>query len=412
MITNGKNDRRPAGGGRIGTRAGAGTVYLDNAATTFPKPDSVIRAVENAMVTLGGNPGRSSHSLSAAAADAVYSARELIAAFFGSGKPENVIFTPNATAALNLAIKTLVPYPCHILISDIEHNSVLRPVAALAEKGWRYSVYRVGESDEETEENILRLLRRDTRLIAANHSSNICGFSQNAAMIGALCRERGISFVLDASQSAGMREIDMERDGIDALCCPGHKGLYGPAGSGFVLFGDRGGERAASAPTVIEGGSGINSVEPKMPGVLPERFEAGTVSVPCIMGLKQGIKEVAARGIPAIAEEENRLRRRIERGLAATEGVRVYRPDLDSGPIALFNIAGLSSEDAAAELDRRGVCVRAGLHCAPLAHRKLGTGGDGAVRASVGMFSSAAAADALIGAVREIAAQHREDAEP
>jgi len=364
-------------------------IYFDNAATSFPKPAAVVEEMTRCMRCYCGNPGRSSHKLSLAAAEKIYECRTVLASLFGSTHPENVIFTPNDTYALNIAIKAVARRGDHFLISNAEHNSVIRPLCALGKNGVSYSVFDAFESDPEKLTAKLRAkILPNTRAVICTHASNICPLELPIEKIGALCREKNILFIVDAAQSAGTRNIDIQRMGIDALCAPGHKSLYGPQGSGFVIFSDRFAGRASSLRTFAEGGNGINSLEAYMPDILPERFEAGTLSTPCIAGLCEGAKLIAQKGCGGIFEHETMLYRQLFEMLINTPKITVYAKELPPGSILLFNAEGLSSSRLAERLSDSGICVRSGFHCSPLAHKRLGTGENGAVRVSFGMYNN------------------------
>lgn len=411
-------------------------LYFDNAATSWPKPRAVAAEVYNCLNGYFGNPGRGAHFMSMASAQKIYDCRCAVAELFGSACPENVVMTYNDTHALNIAIKALAVPGCHIIISNIEHNSVLRPVASLKKLGISYSVYDATLPDEKLIEHIRSLIRDETCLIISNHASNICPLCQPIEKIGALCRRvnasRGyydtlgdsrkeqsntvyrkamhsgekrksfpIYFIVDAAQTAGNRKIDIEKCNIDALCAPGHKGLYGPPGSGFVLFGSRAAEKSDRLKTIIEGGSGLASLDIEMPETLPERFEAGSAAFPSVAGLHEGIKFVKKRGEEAIGEHELFLGRHLSEMLQQLNGIKVYLPER-YGSIVLFNANGIPSEEMAARLGEKRICVRAGLHCAPLAHRMLGTENGGAVRASIGAFNTKEEVDSFVMAVKDI----------
>lgn len=361
-------------------------IYFDNAATTYPKPEAVLSEIIHVMKHSGGNPGRGSHRLSLAAANKVYECRAAVAAHF-SGSPENVVFTYNTTYALNIAIKAFTRRSSHVLISDIEHNSVYRPVWALSRRGVSFDIFNASCDGDAVIESIRSKIRPNTQLLCASLASNVCGIRLPFEKIGALCRSRGIIFVADAAQCAGNCRIDIEAAGIDALCAPAHKGLYGPQGCGFAIFSERQSGNAAKLETFAEGGSGLNSLDRFMPSMLPERFEAGTLGTPAIAGLRAGIGFVESIGTEKIYEHENMLYRRAREMLGSLSNVTIYAPEADSGGILLFNIAGKPSTEVAEALDKSGICVRAGLHCSPLAHAKLKTGENGAVRLSFGVYN-------------------------
>lgn len=373
-------------------------IYLDNAATTFPKPEAVRRAVRRCIGEWCGNPGRSGHRLSVAAAAAIYACREAIADLFG-GEPENVVFTLNATYALNLAVRVFSRPGGEILISGLEHNAVLRPVAA--RRDCSYAVFDGIGGDEAVLQSLRGRMTARTSLVVCSHVSNVCGITLPVERIGALCRERGIRFVIDASQSAGIRPLDLRRCQADAICAPGHKGLYGIQGSGFLLFSRENGERAAYLPEFISGGTGVSSLQLTMPEALPERYEAGTLPTPAVAGLRAGIAEIRRLGVAGIGERERALGEELKEKLLNIPGITVYAAERQGGTV-LFNLDGIPSERVAEQLDARGFCLRGGFHCSPLAHRALGTGENGAVRASFSIFSRRREISALASALSSI----------
>ncbi len=363
-------------------------IYFDNAATTFPKPAEVISEVTSVMRYRCGNPGRSSHKIALAASDVIYECREKLAGMFG-GKPENLIFTQNATHALNMGIKTALHRGDHVLISDTEHNSVIRPVATLAQRGLiTYDIYTAFEDGEQQLREIRSKLRPKTSMVCACHHSNICNFILPIRDIGAFCRRKGIMFLVDASQSAGTLPINMEKDNIDLLCAPGHKGLYGPPGTGFVIYGSRFDDPENLPDTFTEGGNGIRSTERSMPDFLPERLEAGTLAVPAIAGLSKGADFILSFPQSKLYQQECDLCARMRSELKTLDRICIHGSG--DGSILLFSVSGCDSEVFASALDEYGICVRAGLHCSPLAHRKLGTPPDGAIRVSFGAFNTEA----------------------
>lgn len=361
-------------------------IYFDNAATTFPKPAAVIREMTKCMKEYCGNPGRSSHKLALAAAEAIYDVRCEIAEFFGISKPENVVFTQNATQALNLAIAGIACRGDHFIISNLEHNSVLRPVANLcALRGMTYDTVDATRDDESLIQEIERCIRPDTRAVVMTHASNICPRILPVKEIGALCKRYGILYVVDAAQSAGIYDIHMMHDGVSVLCAPGHKGLYGPQGSGFAAFADDFDfERFRCS---LYGGNGKNSNDTDMGHEPPDSYEAGTVATPCIVGLGAGLRYVAATGRDKIEQHENSLMQYGRNLLKDHKRVTVYLPEAQRGSILLLGFDGVSPSEVAEKLGEAGVCTRAGLHCAPTAHRALHTGGD-ALRVSFSAFNT------------------------
>ena len=379
----------------------AGMVYLDNAATTFPKPQSVCRAVYSFMKHSAANPGRSGHKMSMAAAKEVYSCRCAAAEMFGAPGPECVAFTLNATHAINFALKGALAGG-HVVTSCLEHNAVMRPLAAMAASGGiSYDEAAVDLADDgATVDSFIKLIRPDTVMIACTHASNLCGRILPIARLGALCRDRNIKFLVDASQSAGMLPIDLSKMHIDYLCMPGHKSLYGPMGTGMLITSG-----GAQLATLIEGGTGSASSSLAQPDFMPDRFESGTINAPGIAGLRAGMNFVRSHTQANIFAQEIQLALSLYDGLANIQDVKLYTPRPAEGyvPVVSFNIGDMSSVRAASELDRMGVCLRGGLHCAPEAHSFFGTLSQGMVRASIGAFNTREDISYLLNAVSKLA---------
>ncbi len=377
-------------------------IYFDNAATTFPKPASVYAEVTRCIRSWCGNPGRGSHALSRIAAEKIYECREEAASLLGLDAPEQVIFTLNTTAALNTAIKGLFHHGDHVLISDMEHNAVLRPVHKLAQEGKiTYDIFPTytGNGKIPTAQEICHAIAcritPQTKGVICAHASNICSASLPLREIGALCHEKGLLFIVDAAQSAGHLPIHMGQMHIDALCVPGHKGLYGIQGSGMLLLSP-----GQLLDTLTEGGNGVRSLDPTMPDFAPERYESGTLPTPAIAGLCEGIRFVRRVGIETIAKQEERLYGRLRELLLNTQGVKVYAPQF-VGSTLLFSVDGMPSDAVGRGLDARGFCVRCGFHCSALGHRTLGTPDSGAIRVSFGYFNRPTQVDAFYRALRE-----------
>lgn len=377
-------------------------IYLDNAATSFPKPKAVALEQLRCMQEYCGNPGRGSHRLAMEAAEKIFECRVEAAALFGLKASENVIFTMNTTMALNMAIKGLLHAGDHVLISDMEHNAVFRPIYKLAHRNFiSYDVFPTEVlSEDSTPQSICSgielLIKPQTRMLICAHASNICSAVLPLKEIGALCKRYGILFVVDAAQSAGHIPIDMSRMQIDALCVPGHKGLLGPQGSGMLLLGE-----GTDADTLIEGGSGFNSLEGSMPEDAPERYEAGTLPTPAIAGLCEGIRTVKRLGVENIGTYLREWNGNLANRLLDVPGVRLYAPR-HRGSVLLFSVENCSADSMGRELDRRGFCVRTGYHCSALGHATLQTPLGGAIRVSPGIYNTGAHADAFADAVREI----------
>lgn len=364
-------------------------IYLDNAATTFPKPRSVLSAVADCIRNIGGNPGRGAHALSLKAAEAVYDARCTVADFLGVNDPSKIVFTPNATFALNLAIRCRVKLGDHILLSDREHNAVLRPVAFLKEnKIADYSVYS-GTGDVLSD--IKRKETEATAILICNPVSNVTGERLPIKEIAAYAKARGFYLIVDGSQWIGHGRPDKTVVGLaDAIAAPGHKGLYGIQGSGFLYLKSPDG----NAPFLL-GGSGSRSAEASMPSDLPDRYEAGTLATPAIVSLAAGIRFLNDFGLDRIEEREASLVAYARERLENCPGFTVCG-DPVGGAVLSFRVDGTPPEETARLLDRAGIAVRAGLHCAPLVHRAIGTFPEGTVRLGFGAFNTEKDVDRLL----------------
>lgn len=355
-------------------------VYFDQAATSYPKPERVIRAVSEALLQ-GGNPGHGGHRLAMEGAERLYRARETAARFF-KAEPEQVVFTPSCTVALNMAIKGIMAGGGHLLISDSDHNASLRPASALVWAGkCRAEAFLVVEGNpEKTLSGLRAKIRPDTRAVVCTHASNVTGNVLPVEGIRALCKEKGILFILDAAQTAGLLPVRAEM--ADVLCIPGHKGLLGPMGTGMMIVG-----KGIFLPTILEGGTGTASLEPGMPEESPERFEPGTVNFPGIMGLAAGIEEVEKRGMEAVYRQELETAALFYRGAREIPGVRLHSlPPVygKSVPTVSFTIGDAGSAETSERLSQEGFMLRGGYHCAGLIHRRLKTERTGTVRFSCG----------------------------
>ncbi len=377
-------------------------IYLDNAATSFPKPPEVIEEMSRCMREYCGNPGRGSHRLAFAAAEKIYDCRSALCDLFSAESPENVIFCQNATHALNIAILSLARDGAHFICSDMEHNSVRRPLEYLArERGCSYSVFDShvldpNRSAQKICRSISSLIRPETVAVISTACPNICSARMPLDEIGDLCRRSIIFFIVDGAQGAGHYEINMKRSNISALALPGHKGLLGPQGSGALILS----KDFPSHPLTF-GGSGSASLEADMPRELPERLEAGTLSTPAIAGLEAGIKALERIGGAKIAKHEEMLYNKTLRLLSEIRGLRVYAPQY-AGSVISFNIDGIPSDRVANLLTERDICVRGGFHCNPMAHKVLGSDRGGSVRVSFSPFNTADDVLALADAVRDI----------
>lgn len=358
-------------------------IYLDNAATTGKKPPEVIKAVSYALEKYSANPGRSGHSPSVKTAEAVYRVREKIAEFFGSTGPEKVCFTLNCTHSINCVLKGVLRKGDHVVVSSLEHNAVMRPLKKI---GVSYDVANVSLSDDnQTVENIAKKIKSNTKLVLCTGASNVLGKILPIKSIGALCRKRGVLFAVDGAQTAGVLPINMREMNIDYLCIAPHKGLYAPMGVGILIC-----EKWMPA-TLIEGGTGTNSIEMHQPDELPERMESGTLNVPAIMGIGAGIEYVKKIGIKRIYSSEMQLISKLYNELKKLSGIKLYTAEpLQYGyaPVLSFNCGDMPSTDVADILSQNGIAVRGGLHCAPTAHGQIGTLSQGTVRVSVATFNT------------------------
>ncbi len=375
-------------------------IYMDNSATSYPKPQRVIDGVMGVFEKYFANPGRSSHRAALDTAFKIYESRERVADFINTA-PENIIFTYNATHALNIAISGVVKDGDTVATSVFEHNSVLRPLYRKeAENRAKICFLKIDTKDTSvTTSNFESMLQSDDKpnVLVLTHTSNVTGLKMPVAKLGALCREHGVHFILDASQGLGTSRIDMERDGVDILCTSGHKGLMGITGSGFMAISKS--FKGAVSPLLL-GGTGIFTFDRGMPDSLPERLEAGTPGVAGAVSIGKGIEYINEVGSEELRLSSRKNRTRLTEGLSVIKNVMLICPEADSDSIALFNVGNISSEKLAEYLDGYGIACRGGYHCSPLAHKFLGT--DGAVRLSVSAFNTEDECDDVLLAIKEI----------
>ena len=382
-------------------------IYFDNAASSWPKPESVVRRAREWFGENGANPGRSSHRPGASAASAVREARERVSRLLGVPDPDRLAFAPGATHALNQAMWGLLEPGDHVVTTVLEHNSVLRPLTALEEE--RDVEVTAVEPDARgivTPDAVADALRPETRLVAVTHASNVLGGVQPLrAIVLEVRRHAGedVRILVDAAQTAGVVPIDVEAWDVDLLAVAGHKGLFGLQGTGGLYV-----KSGLQLRPLVSGGTGSRSHEARMPEEMPDRLEAGTMNTPGLVALSEGVRWLLERGVDTIREREERLHGRVLTGLRETDGVTVYNP-LDapaSTAVALFNIGQGDPEEAAFLYDRRhGLALRAGVHCAPWAHRWLGTldrEPQGALRASPGFFTTDQDVDRFLDATGEL----------
>ena len=377
-------------------------IYLDNAATSLRRPEGVVRAVSEALCSLG-NVGRGVSESALSAARVVYAAREKLCAFFGGADPSRVCFTQNSTEALNTAIFGLLRPGDHVISTDLEHNSVLRPLYRLEQEGVEVTFLRADARGCIDYADLPRALRPNTRAIVCTHASNLTGNALDASRIGAFAREHGLLFILDASQTAGSFDLNAQRDGVSVLCFTGHKGLFGPQGTGGIVWNPEFAERCA--PLSV-GGTGSLSHEETQPALMPDKFEAGTPNLPGMAGLDAALEWLEKTGVAEIAAKEEKLGRRLEEGLLSIDGIRLLGAAGGSGPrlpVYAFNIDGMDNGTLARALsDQYGIESRPGLHCSPLAHRTLGTFPEGALRLSPGYFNTEEEIDYTVAAINEL----------
>ncbi|GAB6933779.1 aminotransferase class V-fold PLP-dependent enzyme [Calditerricola satsumensis] len=377
--------------------------YLDNAASTWPKPPAVVEAMKACVEAFAANPGRGSHALAQKAARVVAQARAHLARLFGVRNPNDLFFFANATQALNQALKGYLRAGDHVVASAVEHNAVRRPLEHLRRtRGVEVTYVPPRENGLFAADDFLAALRPNTRLVAVTHASNVTGVILPVADIGERLRSRGVPLLVDASQTAGVLPIDVTAMNIALLAFPGHKGLYGPQGTGGLYAAPD-----LELEPLVHGGTGSHSEEADQPAVRPERYESGTLNTPGIAGLLEGVKFVLETGVEILHRHEWGLARETIERLSAIPGVRVYGPppSIERIGVVSFSIAGVDPAEVAAILDREyGIAVRAGLHCSPLGHETIGTRDGGTVRASFGYFNGPDDVEALAAAVREIAA--------
>jgi cysteine desulfurase/selenocysteine lyase len=381
-------------------------IYLDNAATTWPKPDAVWRAVDDYQRRLGAPAGRGAYHEAAEVERLVDQCRSQIRTLIGGMDPRQIIFTLNGTDSLNQAIHGCLRPGDHVITSVCEHNSVLRPLRQWQDRGdVRVTYVRCDGAGYISPDDVRKAIQPRTRLIALLQASNVTGAVQPLAEVGAIVREHDVLFLIDAAQSLGHMPVNVTELSCDLLAAPGHKGLYGPLGTGLLYIAP--GVEAELVPT-RQGGTGTRSDEDIQPTMLPSRYESGNLNVPGIVGLNAGVAEVQRRGLAAIGEHERALTERLLAGLAEIRGITIYGPTRwEPGRrvgVVSFNLENFEPQELAALLDStRSIQVRAGIHCAPRMHQALGTSPRGTVRFSVGLFNTLEEIDAALSVLREIA---------
>jgi len=380
-------------------------IYLDNAATSWPKPAAVLAAMRRYFFRCGGNPGRSGHAKAIEAGRTVLATRERLAELFGVQDPSRIVFTKNATEALNLVFRGLLKPGDRVVTSSMEHNSVLRPLTALERQGVRLAVVQATSDGCIDPEVFCRSVDRNTSLAVVTQVSNVTGAITNLDPIGAHCRRMGVPLLVDAAQSVGCLPIDVEALGVDFLAFSGHKGLLGPQGTGGLYIRSEGG-----LEPLVRGGTGSLSDREEQPEFLPDRYESGTLNIVGLAGLGAGIELLLTRGVGKVGDHERRLLEIFLEGVEKLAGVRVQGPrdPLRQTGVVSLTFDGLSPSEAGQTLeDRFGILSRIGLHCAPRAHRTLGTFPEGTVRLSWGIFTRPRDIVYAVKAVKALAGERR-----
>lgn len=377
-------------------------LYLDNAATSFPKAPGVAEAVAGFLTNNGCNINRGLYTASFEAANIVYETRELLCSLFHFPKPENVVFTKNITESLNVILKGLLKPGDHVLVSSLEHNAVMRPLASLAKKGVEVSAVLCNDQGELRAGNLGRQIKSNTKAVIMTHASNVSGTILPLAEVGRLCREHNLFFIVDSAQTAGFLNIDFPALQADALAFTGHKGLLGPQGIGGFYLNDK---LASLVEPLIEGGTGSASDSVLQLSYLPDRFEAGTLNLPGIYGLNASLKYLISEGIPALREKELSLVQRFMENVQTLPGIQLLGPgpQQERTGIASLNFLNRDNAEVSHQLFKEfGIMTRCGLHCAPAAHRTLGTFPQGTVRFSFSHFNSLQDVDYVIKSLRKI----------
>ena len=374
-------------------------IYFDNAATSFPKPKCVSQAMCDCLMYFGGNPGRSGHKMSLKAAEIVYNLRENAAIFFGANSPENVIITKNCTESLNIVINSIMQDGGNAIISCFEHNSVVRPLENLKLKGIAdYKI--VNFLSKSITKDLNEAIDSDTKMIICTHASNVNGVINPIKKISKFCKQKNILFCVDASQTAGILDINMQNDGIDILCLPGHKALFGPTGMGLLIL-----NKNITLSPLIFGGTGTNSLNLEMPEFMPDRLESGTINVVGCAGLNAGISFINKIGKKHIYEHELELSQIMYNKLANMSKISLFEdyPTKNNAISTIsFAVKCKTCTDVSEYLNSNNIAVRSGYHCSPLTHSYLGTLNDGTVRASLSIFNTKKEVNNFIYAINNI----------
>ena len=375
-------------------------IYLDNAATSFPKPEKVYRVMDDCMRNYCANPGRAGHKMALDAGRGIHKTRELICKLFNIDNPMQIVFTSNATDSLNLAIKGALKPGDHVITTSMEHNSMIRPIKELEKIGVRNTIVMCDQQGRIDVNNIRKAIRRNTKMIAMTHASNVTGTIMPIEEVGKIAKERRLIFLVDAAQSAGVYKIDVEKMGIDLLAVPGHKGLMGPQGTGILYIAE-----GLKLRQLKEGGTGSKSELLTQPDIIPDRYESGTPNTPGIIGLGAGIEFVLDEGIEKIQKHEKELTAYMLEELKKIDKIKIYGPQNaeEQASVISINIVDEDSSEISYILDKEfDIGVRSGLHCGPLAHKTVGTLEPGTVRFSLGYFNTKKEVKKAIEALKKI----------
>lgn len=378
-------------------------IYFDNAATSWPKPPVVPESVIKCITEIGANPGRAGHRMAIESGRLVYDTREAVSEFFNSADPLRVVFTKNITESLNSALYGLLKRGDHVITSSMEHNSMMRPLRYLEQEGVELTIVNCSPKGLLNPDDVKGAIKKNTTLIAINHASNVIGTIQPIAEIGKIARDAELLFLIDAAQSAGVVDIDMEQSFVDLLGFTGHKALFGPMGTGGLIVGERVDER--SLRPLLRGGTGSRSQQEKQPDFLPDLFESGTPNVAGLAGLKAGISWILQKGITTIRQHEEQLTQHFLTGLEAFSEITVFgmdKAELQTAAVS-FTINSLSPSEASLLFDDEyDILCRAGLHCSPSSHKTIGTFPEGTIRFSFGIFNTMEEVDQALVAIEHM----------
>ncbi|MCX7885155.1 MAG: aminotransferase class V-fold PLP-dependent enzyme [Caloramator sp.] len=377
-------------------------IYLDNSATSYPKAPNVSQAVCNYIDNIGGNVGRGTYETSYTAGHIVYETRELLCDLFKFNNPLNVVFTMNITQSLNMLLRGILKSGDHVIVSSMEHNAVMRPLTSLSKSGISFDKIQCDTYGRLDPSDIEKHIKPNTKLIVMTHASNVCGTIMPIEEIGNICKKHNLYFFLDSAQSAGVLDIDFDKLNLTALAFTGHKGLLGPQGIGGFIIKD---EIINEITPIIEGGTGSLSESENQPDYMPDKFESGTLNIPNIFGLNASLKFIKSIGIDSIHQKEMELTKRFLDGIQNIDGIRLCGLNSIEGRTAAISLdfVNLDNSEVAFTLDREfGIMTRVGLHCAPSAHKTLGTFPKGSVRFSPGYFTTLQDIDYTVESINKV----------